>query len=74
MIPENKALLAIGSLYWIGLFVVVAGFAAEKFTENSAIGSGGMAAGVALWVAALVIGLRGKDRFGKVRTGIDRGR
>lgn len=74
MLPENKALLVIGTLYWVGLFVLIGGYAAAALAENPSLGSGGAAAGIALWIAAVIIGMRGRDRFGAVRTGVDRGR
>lgn len=67
MLSENKALLAIGTLYYVGLIVIIGGYAAGQ-------ASGGAAAGIALWVAAVIIGASGRDKYGAVRTGVDRGR
>lgn len=74
MLPENRALLAAGTLYWVGLFVLFAGFAAAVASENHDLA--GVAVGVTavLWIGAVVLGTKAQDRYGKVRTGIDRGR
>jgi FtsH-binding integral membrane protein len=74
MLRENRDLLLIGSLYWMGLFVLVNGFAASALTENGGIAAGTVVVTLIVWAAAIAIGYRGRDRYGKVRSGIDRGR
>lgn len=74
MLPENRALLAAGSLYWIGLVVLFAGFSAAILSENRGLAGGAVVVAAVLWVVAMVLGTKSQDRYGTVRTGIDRGR
>lgn len=74
MLPENRALLLAGALYWVGLFVLFIGFSAAVGTENHSLAGVSAAVAGVIWIAAIVLGTKAQDRYGKVRTGIDRGR
>jgi hypothetical protein len=74
MLRSNKSLLLIGTLYWVGLGVLVGGIVAGLSLDNPAIQGVSVAAALATWVIGALIGVQGRDRYGKYgRSGWDRG-
>lgn len=70
---DRRSLIA-GTIYWLGLAILFAAVTVAGFQDDRAIAAAGVAATAVLWIVGSIIGAQGQDRFGKVRTGIDRGK
>ncbi len=74
MLQENKSLLLIGTLYWVGLGLLLGGIVAGISLDNPVIQGVAVAATLATWAVGALIGVQGRDRYGKYgRSGWDRG-
>ena len=74
MLPENRSLLLIGTLYWVGLGLLLGGIVVGLSIDNTTIQGVAIAAALATWAIGALIGVQGRDRYGKFgRSGWDRG-
>lgn len=70
---DRRSLIA-GTMYWVGLGILFAAVTVAGLQDDRVIAAGGFAAAAVLWVVGSLIGAQGQDRFGKLRSGVDRGR